>query len=112
MGTQKKDSSISQEQIAEWKAKYGENKVKQIDLPLDENNLEYLTVYARVPDRRVLSEWEKWSEKNPDRAKQILVTNCLLTGLDQVNADQDLFFSALGCITELIPIRRGIVKNL
>jgi hypothetical protein len=111
METQK-GASISQEQIDAWKEKFGANRVKQLELPLDDSNTKFLTCYAKVPDRRTLSEWEKFSDKNPDKAKQILVSNCLLTDQDEVNADQDLFFCALSAITELIPIRRAIIKNL
>lgn len=111
MTTGKQKVTVTPEQIAEWKAKYGENKVKQIDLPLDDEGKEYLTVYGIVPTRRILSEWEKWSDKNPDRAKEILVKNCLLTEVDRVLNDQDLFFSAIGAVTELIPVRRAITKN-
>ena len=106
-------AAVTPEQIQAWKEKHGANKIKQIDLPLDDTgNGPVLSVYARVPDRRILSEWEKWSDKNPDKAKEILVKNCLLSHVDQVCADQDLFFCALGGITELIPVRRAIVKNL
>jgi hypothetical protein len=102
---------IDQAQIDAWKEKYGQNKVKQLDLPLDDRGENFLTVYARVPDTRILSEWEKFSDKNPQKSKEILVKNCLLNEVDQVMADQDLFFSAVAAIGELIPIRKAIIKN-
>lgn len=105
-------ADVTQEVIAAWIEKYGKGRVKKLELPKDEYNEEYLTVYARVPDRRILSEWEKFSDKNPDRAKEILVKNSLLTNVDEVIADQDLFFCALQAVTELIPIRKAIIKNL
>jgi hypothetical protein len=107
-----KGADVTQEVIARWIEKYGKGRVKQIDLPLDDLSDQVLPVYARVPDRRILGEWEKWSDKNPDKAKEILVKNCLLTDVARVCADQDLFFCALQAITELIPIRKAIIKNL
>ncbi len=111
METQKKGADVTQEVIAAWTEKYGTGRIKQIDLPKDDLGSDYLKVYARVPDRRILSEWEKFSDKNPDKAKEILVKNCLLTDVEEVCADQDLFFCALQAITELIPIRKAIIKN-
>lgn len=107
-----KGESVSQELIDKWIEKYGKSRIKKLEIPKDEFNEQHLTVYARVPDRRILSEWEKWSDKNPDKAKEILVKNCLLTDVEEVCADQDLFFCALQSITELIPIRKAVIKNL
>lgn len=112
METQLKGVDVTQEHISAWKEKYGHGRVKVLELPKDEFNEQFLKVYARVPDRRVLSEWEKFSDKNPDKAKEILVKNCLLTDVEEVCADQELFFCALQAITELIPIRKAIIKNL
>jgi hypothetical protein len=108
METQK----VTPEQVAAWKEKYGEKKLRIFQLPLDDNGDQTLDVYARVPDNRILSEWEKFSDKNPLRAKEILVRNCILTDTDQVLNDQGLFLSALSALTELIPVRKAIIKNL
>ncbi len=108
---------VTAEKIQEWKDKYGANKVKQVDLPVDDAGKEFVTVHTRVPDLRILNEWEKWSDKNPHKAKEILMKNCLLSGQELIYnergeiKDEDLYISALMAITELIPIRKGIIKN-
>jgi hypothetical protein len=104
-------AGITPEMIEGWKAKFGK-RVKLIDLPLDENHKEILTVAALVPDRKTLSEWEKWSDKNPDKAKDILITNCLLTGVEQVKADDALFFTCATALGELIPVRKATIRSL
>lgn len=103
---------VTPEMVKNWKEKYGESNLKLISIPMDEKGEATLEVVAKVPDRRTLSEFEKWSEKDPDKAKSILITNCLLTKLEQVKADDALFFSATNAIAELIPIRKAAIKNL
>lgn len=102
---------ITPEMISEAKAKYGEGKVKLADLPLDDDGDKFLTVLIRVPDRKTLSEFEKWADKQPDKAKEILLNACLLSHKDQVKADDNLFFTCTSAIAELIPIRKAIIKN-
>lgn len=103
---------ITQEMVNNAKEKYGADKVKYADLPLDDNNERFLTVLITVPGRTVIGEFEKWSDKNPNKAKEIIINSCLLSHKDQVKADDNLFFTAVNAIADLIPIRKAIIKNL
>lgn len=101
---------VSKEQLESFKEKYG-SKLKHVRLPLDDDRNEFFDVIAIVPDRRIMGEFEKWMDKNPDKAKDILISNCLLSGKERVKADDDLFFTCANAIAELIPIRKAIIKN-
>lgn len=102
---------ITAEMIAEAKAKYGENKVRIAELPLDDDGNDYLPVLIRVPDRKVMGEFEKWMDKQPNKAKELLVNSCLLTHKDRVKAEDELFFTCVNAIADLIPIRKANIKN-
>lgn len=103
---------VSAEMIKAWKERYGENKVKIASLPMDDDGKAYKDVVVRVPDRKVMSEFEKWLDKNPDKAKEIMINACLLSNKDEVKADDGLFFGCADAIAQLMPIRTAIIKNL
>ena len=89
----------------------GEDKLRRVELPLDDLGLETLEVVVAVPNRKILGQYLKYQNVNPNKAHEILVKNCVLTDLDQVLADDNLFMTAVGCIADLIPIREGIIKK-
>jgi len=103
---------VTPEMIQSFKDRYGETKVKLACLPKDDDGNEFLNVIVRVPDRKTLSEFEKWADKNPDKAKEIMVNACLLSCKDEVKADDGLFFGAFDAIAKLMPVRSAIIKNL
>jgi hypothetical protein len=103
---------VTPEMIKAWKERYGEQKVKLALLPKDDAADEFLQVIVRVPDRKAQAEFEKWIDKSPDKAKDILINACLLTNKDVVKADDDLYLGAFDAIAKLLPIRTAIIKNL
>lgn len=103
---------ITQQMVDAWKDRYGKDKVKIACLPMDDDGDEFKEVIVRVPDRKVMSEVEKWLDKAPDKAKEIMINSCLLSNKEEVKADDGLFFGAVDAITKLMPIRTAIVKNL
>jgi len=105
-------AGVTSEMIAAWKERYGENKVKLALLPLTEDCNDYLSVVVRAPGRKEASEFEKWIDKNPDKAKEILVNTCLLTNKDEVKANEFLFFGAADAIMNLLQVPKAIIKNL
>lgn len=105
-------SGIDAAAIAAAKEKYGADKVKIIDLPTNEDETEFMSVLAVVPSRKIVGQYQRYSSTDPNKADEILVKNCLLTGLDAVLADDGLFYGAVTGIAQLIPIRKGIVKNV
>lgn len=102
---------VTPEMVKAWKERYGETKVKLATLK-NEDGDEVLDCVIRVPGRKELSEFEKWIDKSPDKAKDILINTCLLTEKERVKADDDLYFSAFDAISKLLPIRTSVVKNL
>jgi len=103
---------VTPEMVAAWKERYGQDKVKMALLPKDEDANEYMPVIVRVPDRKTMGEFEKWIDKSPDKAKDILINSCLLTCKEQVKADDDLYLAAFDALAKLLPIRTAIIKNL
>lgn len=103
---------VTPEMIAAWKERYGVDKVKLALLPKDDDASDHLPVIVRVPDRKTQAEFEKWIDKSPDKAKDIMINACLLTCKDEVKADDGLYFGAFDAIAKLMPIRTAIVKNL
>ena len=103
---------VTPEMVKAWKERYGENKIKLASLPMDDDGNQYKDVVVRVPDRKVMSEVEKWLDKSPEKAKEIMINACLLSHKDEVKADDGLFFGAVDAVTKLMPIRTAIVKNL
>lgn len=109
--TEKLPEGITAEMIANAKAKYGEKKVKLIDLPVDDDATAYKTVLATVPTRAVIGQYMKYDSIDPKKAQEILVKNCLLSHKEEVLADDGLFYGLFGSLSELIPYRKGIIKN-
>jgi hypothetical protein len=103
---------VTAEMIAAWKERYGAEKVKLASLPLDQNGDKFLDVIIRTPGRKELSEFEKWIDRNPDKAKEILVNSCLLTSKEEVKAVEELFLAAADGIIQLLPTPKAVVKNL
>ncbi len=103
---------ITQQMIDSAKQKYGADKVKYIDLPLDDEGTSHKRVLACVPSRFVVGQYRKYSDKDPNKADNILVKNCLLSHKTEVLADDGLFYAAMNGIADLIPVRKSIVKNL
>ena len=104
-------SGITQDQISDAKAKFGDDKVKIALLPTSDSGTDTIAVLCKVPDRRTIGEFEKWIEKNPTKAKEILVKNSILTKVDEVMADDGLFFAAVDAVAELMPLRKAVIKN-
>lgn len=109
--TEKLPEGITAEMIANAKSKFGENKVKLIDLPVDDDCTAYRTVLVTVPTRSVIGQYMRYDSIDPKKAQEILVKYCLLSHKDEVLADDGLFYGALSALSELMPMRKGIIKN-
>lgn len=102
---------VTPDALEAWKQRYGASKVKIALLPKDDDGTEFMDVVVRTPDRKVLGEFEKWVDKNPDKAKEILINSCVLSSKDEVKADDGLFLGAFDALVKLIPVRTAILKN-
>ena len=102
---------ITQGMIDGAKLAHGGDKVRFIDLPVDDDATAYKTVLAIVPSRTVVGQYQRYADSEPKKAQEILVKACLLSHKDEVLGDDGLFYGALSGIADLIPVRKGIVKN-
>lgn len=89
----------------------GVDKLRVIELPLDDDGNEFIDVVVCVPNRTTMGEYLKYNNTNPAKAQEILVKNCLITDKDQVMADDALFFTCVSALAELIPIRQKVIKK-
>jgi len=105
-------AGVTEEMVTAWKERYGEDKVKGASLPKDDDGNEFLDVVVRVPDRKIVGEFEKWVDRDPNKAKEILINACLLTSKDEVKANDGLFYGAFDAIANLLPVRKALIKNL
>lgn len=91
---------------------HGKENLRILELPKDDLETSALEVIVKVPNRTVMSQFMRFIDNNPKKAQEILISNCLLTSKEEVNADDALFMAAVGGIGELFPIRQARVKNL
>jgi hypothetical protein len=99
---------VTQEMIDNWKTQHGKVKLKTV---FPEENEPYKTV-TMVPDRKVVSEYFKWLDKDLLRANTVLIKNCVLHDKENILKDDELFFLVAKAITEDLPIGRTETKNL
>lgn len=102
---------VTQEQIKSWKERYGDDKVK-LAILIDFEGRELCSVIVRVPGRQERSEFEKWIDKNPGKAKDVLINACLLSSKDEVKANDDKYEAAYDAIAKLFRISTSTIKNL
>jgi len=90
---------------------YGKEKLRVIELPLNDMGTEIKEVAVLVPSRSVMSQYMRFIDSNPKKAQEILINHCLLTDKEEVNADDALFNTCVMGIAELFPIREYKIKN-
>lgn len=102
---------ITPAMIADAKSKHGDDKVFIAQLPLDEDAVDFLDVLISVPTRKIIGEFEKYSDKDPNKAKEILINAHCHSFKDTVKSDDGLFYACVNAIADLMPIRKAIIKN-
>ncbi|MBE9468974.1 MAG: hypothetical protein IMY72_11745 [Bacteroidetes bacterium] len=101
---------VTIEMVNAWKERYGVKKVKLATLSSDD--FPTFDIVVRVPDRNTMGEFEKWLDKSPNKAKEILIKACVLSNKDEVLVNDDKFLAAFNAIAEILPIQKAIIKNL
>lgn len=104
-------TGVTEEQVAAWKEKHGQDKIHLAELYNGEDKDPFLLI-VKTPNRVSHHQFEKWAESNPLKAKEILVKDCLLTSIEEVMADDTLFLSAFGAVSQLLPRGAAAIKNL
>jgi hypothetical protein len=105
-------NGVTEDMVKAWKERYGDKKIKLATLSNEYDSFEPFDVVVRVPGRVERSEFEKWVDRNPDKAKEVLVKSCLLSHKDEVLANEDMFLSAFDSIAGLLPVAKAVIKNL
>lgn len=104
---------VTAEMVKAWKERYGEKKVKKARIKDDDNVFEPFDVVIRRPGRTDMSEFEKWIDKRPDKAKELLIKACVLSpNKEEILADEDKFLMTFNAVAEMLPISKVEIKNL
>lgn len=106
-----KVGQLSTEVIEKYKAKHGD-KLRVLELPMDDDYEEHLEVLAVVPGRSVVGQFQRYKNQDPKKAQEILVKQCVLTSKEEILADDGLYYAAISALAELIPIREGKSRRL
>lgn len=114
--SKKEDSLLpagcTQEMVAKWKADLGQNMVKVQTLESSEGLHEPVTIVTRVPGRRTMEMFQKFMDRDPGKANDILKNECILFGKEQIAGNEYMELSAIEAIAKLIPTSKIVTKNL
>lgn len=92
-----------EEQIAEWKRKYGS---------VFELSVEGKKAYLRKPDRKTLGYASTAGQTDPMKFNEVLLKGCWLGGDEEIRTDDELFLAASGKLGELIQVKEAELKKL
>ncbi len=95
---------VTPEMIQAWKEKHKHIRLIRLQ--------KGFAAIAHRPARNIVNQWEKFSDSDPNKARTILIENCVLFGKEEVLADDELFYSCAAAITEMIPISKAETENL
>ncbi len=97
----------TKEQIAEWKAKYGE--VAKITVKDEAGDK---VCYLRHPSRKALGYASMAGKDNPLRFNEVILNDCWLAGDEEIRTNDTLFLSVSGKIAELIEVKEAELEKL
>ena len=99
---------VSQEQINEWKAKYGE--IVKITVK-DEVNGDKCC-YLHKPTRKTLSYASVAGKNDALKFNEIVLRDCWLAGDEEIKTDDTLFISASAKLADLIDVKEAELEKL
>ncbi len=94
---------VTQEQIQEWKKKYGTIH----KLVVDDKE-----AYLKTPDRKTLSYATSIATKDPLKFNEVLLNNCWLGGDQEIKTDDTLFLSASAKLADLIEVKEASLEKI
>lgn len=103
---------FTKELIEKKKAENPGCKLAKVALKAEDEKSTALEVLVKSPDRKIISEADKWETANPGKAKEIYVRNCVLTDVDAVMADDNLFYQAYFAVIDMLPFQKPVVEML
>ena len=95
--------NVTKEQIQEWKQKYGDVYVL---------NIEGKKAYLHTPDRQTLSYASTLATKDPLKFNEVVLNNCWLGGDEEIKTDDTLFLAASSKLPDLIQIKEATLEKL
>ena len=98
-----KTEKTIEEKIADWKKKYGEVFLVEVD---------GRTAYLKKPDRKALGAAAVLGKTDPMKYNEILLCNCWIEGDEEIKTDDSLFLGVSAQLAELIEIREASIKKL
>lgn len=103
---------ITKELIEKAKKENPGCKIARVSMKDSEGKTVVLETLVKSPSRHIISEADKWESTNPGKAKEIYVRNCVLTDVEKVMADDNLFYQAYFAIIDLLPFQKPDVETL
>jgi len=94
---------ISQDQINEWKKKYGDVFKIEVDGHV---------AYVKSPDRKTLSYAGSIGTKDPIKFNEIILGNCWLGGDETIKTDDSLFLGVGQVLGEIIKVKEASIAKL
>lgn len=93
----------TQEQIQEWKQKYGEVTALKVDGK---------TAYLKMPDRKTLSYAMTFAQTDPLKFAEAILNNCWLEGDEEIRTNDVLFLSVASQLNNLVELKEAELVKL
>jgi hypothetical protein len=91
------------EQVSEWKAKYGKVYCIQVDGK---------ACYLKKPSRKALGYASMAGKENPLKFNEVLLNDCWLGGDEEIKKDDTLFLSVSAKLSELVEVKEAELVEL
>jgi hypothetical protein len=103
---------ITQEMMDAAKEKHGTAKVFLLE---DSEGINYGHVVMGRPTANVISEWEKWLDKNPFKSRQVLINGTLCNRQEELKLwekNSEQYAALYDAATQMLPVGKATAKNL
>lgn len=101
---------IKPEQVAHWKAQYGQDDIKVIEVDLDREGKRQVHCYARKPDFDILSAASALSH-TPLKSAEVLYANCYLGGDPETKDNKEVKHAVMMQMMRLFEVKAARIKN-
>lgn len=108
-----KKQTISKEQLLKAREANLGKRIEVVTVDLNEEGTEQTDLLVQAPSRTVINEYEKWSERDPNKGRSILIRGCVLNADEAkaVEANDVAFYSLPNALVKLLPIAKATLKN-
>ncbi len=98
--------------LEELKAKFGELKAAELT---DTEGNSFGTALVKKPSGMIIGEFEKFVDRNPMKAREILIKGCVVYGKDVVMKwpqNSEPYSAAFDACAQMIPVGKATLKNV